>query len=62
VIQIVSMLVAMKQKSNSDQIIVRMPSEVRDEIERKAEAEGRSLGNMTRRILERALSSEPEAA
>jgi predicted HicB family RNase H-like nuclease len=52
------MLIAMKQKPNSDQIIVRMPSELRDEIERKAEAEGRSLGNMTRRILEHALASE----
>jgi predicted HicB family RNase H-like nuclease len=49
-------------KPNSDQIIVRMPSELRDEIERKAEAEGRSLGNMTRRTLERALSSESTEA
>jgi plasmid stability protein len=56
------MLVGMKQKPNSDLIIVRLPSELRDEIERKAEAEGRSLGNMTRRILERALSSESTEA
>jgi predicted DNA binding CopG/RHH family protein len=48
----------MKHKTRSDQIIVRMPTELRDEIERKASAEGRSLANMTRRILERALASE----
>jgi hypothetical protein len=36
---------------------------LREEIERKASAEGRSLANMTRRILEWALASEsPEAA
>jgi predicted DNA binding CopG/RHH family protein len=42
----------------SEQIVLRMPSALRGEIERKASAEGRSLANMARRILERALAGE----
>jgi Arc-like DNA binding domain len=42
----------MKHKTNnSDQIIVRMPSDLHDRIERKASEEGRSLSAMARRIL-----------
>lgn len=43
-----------KQKSAcSEQIVLRLPPTLREEIERAASAEGRSLANMTRRILER---------
>jgi predicted HicB family RNase H-like nuclease len=52
----------MNQKTTTDQIIVRMPSELHDVIERKASAEGRSLSNMARRILERAVREEDEHA
>jgi predicted HicB family RNase H-like nuclease len=52
----------MRPKEFTDQIVLRVPPPLREEIERKASAEGRSLANMTRRILERALASEPEAA
>jgi predicted HicB family RNase H-like nuclease len=52
----------MREKEFSEQIVLRVPPPLREEIERKA-SEGRSLANMTRRILERALASEsPEAA
>jgi predicted DNA binding CopG/RHH family protein len=46
----------------SEQIVLRMPSALRGEIERKASAEGRSLANMARRILERAVREEDEHA
>ena len=36
-----------------DQIALRLPAELRDRLEHDAASEGRSLGNMTRRILER---------
>jgi predicted HicB family RNase H-like nuclease len=52
----------MREKEFSEQIVLRVPPPLREEIERKASAEGRSLANMTRRILERALASEPERA
>jgi Arc-like DNA binding domain len=56
-------MVRMRQKTpNSDQIIVRMPSELRGEIERKASEEGRSLSSMTRRIVERWLAEHRAAA
>jgi predicted HicB family RNase H-like nuclease len=37
----------------SHEIKVRMPQSVHDSVERAAAVEGRSLSNMTRRILER---------
>ena len=43
----------MKHEQCTEQIVVRVPSALRDEIETAAAAEGRSLGNMTRRIIER---------
>jgi hypothetical protein len=52
----------MREKEFSEQIVPRVPPPLREEIERKASAEGRSLGNMTRRILERALASESHEA
>jgi predicted DNA-binding protein len=36
----------------SEQIVLRLPPPLRDRIEEAASAEGRSLANMTRRILE----------
>jgi predicted HicB family RNase H-like nuclease len=42
-----------KQKSAcSDQIVLRLPPALRDKIEHAAAAEGRSLANLTRRVLE----------
>ncbi len=37
----------------NEQIVLRVPSSLRDQIETAASAEGRTLSNMTRRILER---------
>jgi predicted DNA-binding protein len=36
----------------SEQIVLRLPPPLRDRIEQAASIEGRSLANMTRRILE----------
>jgi predicted HicB family RNase H-like nuclease len=52
----------MQHEQCSEQIVLRVAPTLREEIERRASEEGRSVSNMTRRILERALSSEPEAA
>jgi predicted HicB family RNase H-like nuclease len=43
----------MKHEPCSEQIVLRVAPTLRDEIERAASNEGRSLANMTRRILER---------
>jgi hypothetical protein len=37
----------------TEQIVLRMPPSLRNQIETAAAAEGRTLANMTRRILER---------
>jgi predicted DNA-binding protein len=48
---------------NDEQIVLRVPRELRERIERKAAAEDRSLAYMARRLLERAVAeSEQEAA
>jgi hypothetical protein len=39
--------------SCDEKILVRLPSALRDQIESAAAAEGRTLANMTRRVLER---------
>jgi predicted DNA-binding protein len=45
----------------TEQIVLRMPPELRDKIESAASAEGRTLANMTRRILERwAAEGQPQ--
>jgi Arc-like DNA binding domain len=44
-----------------EQIVLRMPSALRDQIESAAAAEGRTLANMTRRVLER-WAAERESA
>jgi predicted DNA-binding protein len=47
----------------NEQIVLRVPSALRDRIETAAEAEGRTLANMTRRILESwALDRQPTTA
>ena len=43
----------MKHEPCSEQIVLRVAPTLRDEIEREAATEGRSLANMTWRILER---------
>jgi predicted HicB family RNase H-like nuclease len=43
----------MKHEPCTEQIVVRVPPALRDEIETAAAAEGRSMGNMARRVLER---------
>jgi predicted HicB family RNase H-like nuclease len=43
----------MKHGQCSEQIVLRVAPTLREEIERAASNEGRSLANMTRRILER---------
>jgi hypothetical protein len=43
----------MKHEQCSEQIVLRVPPALRNEVERAASNEGRSLANMTRRILER---------
>jgi predicted DNA-binding protein len=47
-----------------EQIALRLPAKLRDRIEHDAATEGRSIGNMTRRILERfyAEREQPEVA
>jgi len=46
-----------------EQIALRLLAELRDRLEHDAATEGRSLGNMTRRILERWYAEhQPEAA
>jgi len=53
----------MKHQSCSEQLVLRVPSALRDKIEHSAANEGRSLANMTRRILERwAAQSDEHAA
>jgi hypothetical protein len=47
----------------SEQIVVRVPPTLRDRLEAAAAAEGRSLANMARRLLESAVpQSEDQAA
>jgi hypothetical protein len=43
----------MKHEQCSEQIVLRVAPPLRKKIERAASDEGRSLANMTRRILER---------
>lgn len=43
----------MKHEQCTEQIVVRVPPALRDKIEAAAAAEGRTLANMTRRVLER---------
>ena len=43
----------MKHEQQTAQIVLRLAPQLRDEIERAASSEGRSLANMTRRIMER---------
>ena len=52
----------MRNKEFSEQIVLRVPPPLREEIERKASAESRSLANMARRILERALAFQAHEA
>jgi predicted DNA-binding protein len=47
----------MKHSPCDEQIVLRLPAELRDKIEHVAQAEGRSLANMTRRLLEKATES-----
>ena len=48
---------------NDEQIVLRVPRELRERIERKAAAEDRTLANMARRLLEHAVADlEHEAA
>lgn len=46
----------------SEQIVLRLPRMLRDQIELAAACEGRSLANMTRRILEHWVSERDQAA
>ncbi|MGH6672351.1 MAG: ribbon-helix-helix domain-containing protein [Xanthobacteraceae bacterium] len=48
----------MKHEPCSEQIVVRVPPALRDEIQKAAVAEGRSLGNLARRLIERALAEQ----
>jgi len=48
-----TILIRMKHESCSEQIVLQLPPALRDKIEHSAVTEGRSLANMTRRILER---------
>jgi predicted DNA-binding protein len=43
-----------------EQIVLRLPAELRDKIEHVAASEGRSLANMTRRLLQKAVQSDDE--
>jgi len=53
----------MRHESCSEQIVLRLPPALRDKIEHSATNEGRSLANMTRRILEHwAAEREPSTA
>jgi len=45
----------MKRNHNDEQIVLRVSRDLRERIERKAAAEVRTLANMTRRLLERAV-------
>jgi predicted DNA-binding protein len=45
-----------------DQIALRLPADLRNRIEHDAASEGRSIGNMTRRILERFYADREQAA
>jgi predicted DNA-binding protein len=49
----------MKHEHCSEQTALRVAPTLRDEIERVASNEGRSLANMTRRILERWHAERP---
>jgi predicted HicB family RNase H-like nuclease len=44
------------------QLVLRVPPPLRDRLKSAAEAEGRSLTNLTRRILERWASEQPSEA
>ena len=44
------------------QIMLRLPPALRDKIEHRAEAEGRSLANMARRLLEAATAEGDQEA
>jgi uncharacterized protein (DUF1778 family) len=46
---------------HTDKIDLRLPPELRDEVERAAAAEGRSISNMTRRIIQ-AWAAQQQAA
>jgi hypothetical protein len=52
----------MKHESCSEQIVLRLPPALRDKIEHSAASEGRSLANMTRRILEHWAAERDEHA
>jgi predicted HicB family RNase H-like nuclease len=45
----------------SEQIVLRLPRTLRDQIEVAAACEGRSLANMTRRILEHWVSERDQS-
>jgi predicted HicB family RNase H-like nuclease len=42
----------MKQERSTEPIMLRVPPALREEIERAAAEEGRSIANLTRRVLE----------
>jgi hypothetical protein len=46
----------------NEQIVLRVPSALRDRIETAAEAEGRTLANMARRILEKWVADHHQGA
>jgi predicted DNA-binding protein len=50
----------MKHEHCSEQIVVRVPPALRDRLEHRAAAEGRTLANLTRRILETAIERQGE--
>ena len=52
----------MKHKQCDQQIVLRVPSSLRDKIEHRAAAEGRTLANMARRILETATDHDDQRA
>jgi predicted HicB family RNase H-like nuclease len=52
----------MKPEQCNEQIVLRLPPTLRERVEAAAAAEGRSLSNMTRRILERWAAEHREGA
>jgi predicted DNA-binding protein len=42
-----------RERQFDEQIALRLPSDLKDRLEHDAATKGRSIGNMTRRILER---------
>jgi hypothetical protein len=52
----------MKQKELCEQIVLRVPSTLRDAVARVAAADDRSLAYAARKLLERAVQQEEEHA